>query len=102
VIPGTNLAAHDSHVAGRSNVFIFPLDDHSADSGMASLDAAPASTAPASWTTSQFSTFDRPSNASERVNALRRRNQLNERLITLGLLLVAVAAAAAVFIFSPR
>ena len=89
-------------MAGRSNVFRFPLDEHSTDSGLAGLDAATASTAPVSWTASGYSTFDKPGQAGDRVQALRMRNQLKERLITLGLLLVAVSAAAVVFLFSPR
>ena len=83
----------------RSNVFRFPLDEHSTDSGLASLDVA---TTPAPWTINRHSTLDRPSNASERAQARHRRNQLKERLITLGLLLVAVGTAAVVFFSSPR
>jgi len=84
-------------MARGSNVFKFPLDEHSTDSGLAGLGAAPMDPVP--WTASAF---DRPGHASERVEALRRRNQLKERLIPLVLLLVAVGAAALVFLFSPR
>jgi len=89
-------------MAGSSNVFRFPLDEHSTDSGLVGLDVAQAPTDRTPWTASGYSTFDKPSHTGERVQALRRRNQLKERLITLGLLLVAVGAAAVVFFFSPR
>jgi hypothetical protein len=84
-----------------SNVFRFPLDDHSADSGLASLDAAPASSAPVSWAASQHSTFDRASRTSERAQEVRKRTQLNERLITLGLLFVAAVATAVIVLVAP-
>jgi hypothetical protein len=89
-------------MARGSNVFRFPLDEHTTDSGLAGLDAATAPTDPAPWTASGYSTFGKPSQASERVEALRRRNQLKERVITFGLLLVAASAAAVVFLFSQR
>ena len=89
-------------MAGAPNVFRFPLDAHSTDSGLVGLDATTASTAPAPWTASEYSTFDKPSHARERIQALRRREQLQERLITLGLLLVGVGAAVVVFLFAPR
>jgi len=82
-----------------ADVFRYPVDDRSVDSGLAGLDAA--STAPAPWTASQASTFDSPSRASERVQALRRRKRQHEHLITLGLALVAAAAAVAIFLFGP-
>ena len=84
------------------DVFRFPLDAHTTDSGLVGLDATTASTTPAPWTASEYSTFDRPSHSIERVQARRRREQLQERLITAGLLLVAVGAAAVVYLFAPR
>ena len=101
-VPATRLARKNTRMPRGPNVFRFPLDEHSTDSGLASLDVATASTAPAPWTISHHSTFDKPSQASERAQTRRRRNQLRERLITLGLLLVAASAAAVVFFFSPR
>ena len=89
-------------MAGGPNIFRFPLDAHSTDSGLLGLDVTAASTAPAPWTASEYSTFDEPGHASERVQALRGREQLQERLITLALLLVAAGAAAVVFVFAPR
>ena len=88
-------------MARGSNIFRFPLDEHSTDSGLASLDVATASTAPAPWTISHHSTFDKPSHVGERAQARRRHKQFKERLITLGLLFVAASAAAVVFLFAP-
>jgi hypothetical protein len=89
-------------MAGRPNVFRFPLDAHSTDSGLVGLDVTAASTAPAPWTAREYSTFDEPSHASKRVQAFRGREQLQERLITFALLLVAAGAAAVVFVFALR
>ncbi len=89
-------------MAGRPNVFRFPLDAHSTDSGLVGLDVTAASTAPAPWTASEYSTFDKPSHAGKRVQAFRRREQFQERLITLALLLVAAGAAAFIFVFALR
>lgn len=102
VITKASPRAQDSRMPGGPNVFRFPLDAHSTDSGLVGLDATAASTAPAPWTASEYSTFDEPSHASERAQAFRRREQLQERLITLGLLLVAAGAAVVVFLFAPR
>jgi hypothetical protein len=89
-------------MAGRPNVFRFPLDAHSTDSGLVGLDVTAAPTARAPWTASEHSNFDEPSHSGNRVQALRGREQLQERLITLGLLLVAAVVAAVVFVFALR
>jgi len=99
VVPERKPLDKNPRMPRAADVFRYPIDDHSVDSGMAGLDAAP--TAPAPWTASKASTFDSPGRASERVGALRGRKQLNERLITLGLFLVAAAAAVAIFLFGP-
>ena len=87
-------------MARGTHLYRFSLDDKSTD--FADLERATAPTAPASWASSQRSTFDEPSRISDRVQQHRDEAALRTRLTTLGLLLLAAAMTAVVFVFAPH
>jgi len=82
-------------MARGTHLYRFPLDDKSTD--FADLERSTASTAPASWASSQRSSFDEPSRIGDRVQQHRDDAALRTRLTTLGLLLAAVMTAAVFF-----
>ena len=87
-------------MARGTHLYRFPLDDKSTD--FADLERATTSSAPASWAASQRSSFDEPSHVGDRVRQHRDEAALRVRLTTLGLLLLAAAMTAAVFVFAPQ
>jgi hypothetical protein len=90
----------------RDYVFGFeaePADERPTGYGETNFDQsslATMSTAPAPWAFSEHSTFEAPSRAVHRVQALKRR-QFKRRLAAFGLLAVAAAVAAAAMIVRP-
>ena len=87
-------------MASGTRLYRFPLDDKSTD--FADLERTTASIAPASWASSQRSSFDEPSHISDRVQQHREEAALRMRLTTLALLLLAAVITAAVFVFASR
>ena len=74
------------------DVFRFPLDERTADSGLVGLDAP---SAPVPWKASERSSFEQPSLLGDLVRARRRRKQFRLNLALAGLLLLAALVCAA-------
>ncbi|HSB21789.1 MAG TPA: hypothetical protein VLE94_01635 [Burkholderiaceae bacterium] len=82
-----------------AHFYRFALDDKSTDFADMGTSAQPA---PASWNASERSSFDHPSRVAGQVRQHRDDAALQQRLITLGLLLAAAIATALIFFFAPH
>ena len=70
-----------------------PADERPTGFGQTQFDLASASTAPAPWQVSEYSTFDEPSRAQERIEEITRERAMRARL---GMATVAVIGAVAI------
>jgi hypothetical protein len=70
-----------------------PAEECPTGFGQSQFDVASALTAPASWQASEYSTFDEPSRAQERIEAIHRERAMRARL---AMVVAAVIGAAAI------
>ena len=83
-------------MARRTVAFSFPLDDHSVNSGLAGFDAASLPSEDTRWGTANDSVGVKERRRA-RAEAARKRERATQRLITVGISMIAIAVGAVVF-----
>jgi hypothetical protein len=73
-----------------------PADERPTGFGDTQFELASASTAPAPWEASAYSTFDEPSRALERIEEIRRERELRARLAVVAAAVLGTAAIVSV------
>jgi len=108
MVQAAGAGAH--HLRMARGVYIFgyenePADERPTDYGTTSFGQsglAALSTDHAPWKGSQHSTFEEPSHVGDLVQERRAEKKLQQRLITLGLLLMTTVIAAVVYVLTRR